>query len=380
MKINRFDPPGNVDDFGADETLKARWNTQMSANFDTGVTSVTQFLNAHGGGTCQFYNPVTHGRTDPDLPLSAGDIPWNGFPKQFLAPGPGQPIQFQAAEPALAAGDFRPQDEYLEWHVTRDSADKIVSVQFTCEGWDYYEFLGEHAPNTLLNLYRTFVNPSIKRSDLFDGNTYDRLNRFNTSEGAMHLTHGANNLFAEVFLAATATVRRRNSAGVEITQPIELTNCARFGDASRNSDPTIGAGVNGFARAGRMVTLANPVGLYMTSFDGSGFHLSDGTPVGQFFRVLRGALPRALRAEYRLSPDLEAQGLTVSDVFIGGNQIRFGGQIAQKITMKLTGVASVAQTVNDAPVGCGAIGAASAVGAIGLANAGAELPPLRSTE
>jgi hypothetical protein len=381
MKITRFDPPGNIDDFGTDDALKARWSAEMSRNFDVGVASVTRFLNTQGGGTCQFYNPVTQGRTDPDLPLAAGDIPWNGFPKRFLSTGPGQPTQFQAAEPVLAPGENRPQDEYLEWHVTRNAAGKIVSVQFTCEGYDYYEFLGEHAPDKLLELYRQFISPSVQRSDLFNGDTYDRLNRFNTSDGAMHLTHSANNLFAEVFLAASATVRRRNTAGNEITQPIPLIRCGRFGGVDRNSDPTIGAGVNGFARARRMITLANPVGLYIANFDGSGFHLSDGTPAGQFFRVLRGTLPRALRAEYRLSPELEAQGLTVSDVFIGGNPITFGGQIAQRITMKLTGVASVAQTVNNTPTGCGAVSAVEVGGGgLGLTAVGQELPPLRSVE
>jgi hypothetical protein len=75
MKIDHFDPPGNNDDFGTDSALKKRWSKTMSGNFDTGVSSVTAFLASRGGGTCQFYNPVTHGRTDPDLPLSAEEIP-----------------------------------------------------------------------------------------------------------------------------------------------------------------------------------------------------------------------------------------------------------------------------------------------------------------
>ncbi len=60
----------------------------------------------------------------------------------------------------------------------------------------------------------------------------------------MHLTQQANNLFAEVLLAAEATVRRKSAAGAEITSAIPLTKCAGFGDERRNSDPAIGAGVN----------------------------------------------------------------------------------------------------------------------------------------
>jgi hypothetical protein len=357
MKIDRFDPPGNNDDFGSDAALKKKWSDTMSRNFDTGVSSVTAFLASHGGGTCQFYNPVTHGRSDPDLPLSAGEISWNGFPKRFLSPGPGVPTDFKGAERPIAAGENREQDEYLEWHVTRRS-NKIVSVQFTCEGYDYYDFLAENARGKLVELYRKFIDPAVKEADLFKGDgSYDRFNRFNTADGAMHLTHGANNLFAEVFLAATATVRRKNAAGVEHTSAIPLIKCGKFGGEERNSDPKIGIEVNSLARQKRMIALANPVGLYIGKFDGSGFRLPDGSPAGgsEFFKIVRGTPGQALRAVYELPPAIAASGLTVSDVKIGGKPIEFGGQIAEKITMKLTGVASVAQGIDNAPVACGGV-------------------------
>ncbi len=56
----------------------------------------------------------------------------------------------------------------------------------------------------------------------------------------------------EVFLAATATVRRRRQHGAELTSAIPLINCAQYGDASRNSDPAIGAAVNR-GRAGTLL-------------------------------------------------------------------------------------------------------------------------------
>jgi len=102
MKIDRFDPPGNNDDFGSDAALKEHWNQTMSGYFDTGVNSVTTYLAAHGGGTCQFYNPLTQGRTDPDLPPA--DLTWNGFPKKFISTGPGVPTRFKDAEPAVSPG------------------------------------------------------------------------------------------------------------------------------------------------------------------------------------------------------------------------------------------------------------------------------------
>jgi hypothetical protein len=355
MKIDHLDPPGNMlSDFSDDPTLPNQWSQTLSATFDRSVAAVTAFLNNNGGGTCQFYNPLTNGATAPDLPRTSGDITWNGFPKRFSSMGAGHPTRFAEAEPPLAAGQNRPQDEYLEWFVNRNSAGKITSVHFTCEAWDYFEFLGAAARRKLVSLYQQFISPSVTEQDLLnpDG-SYNRKNKWNTELGAMHLTHDANNLFAEVFLAASATVRREQG-GMELTSSIPLINCARYGDEARNSDPNIGFAVNELARDGRMITLANPVGLYMREFDGAGLSLN-GQPAGGFLTVVRGGFPLALRAVYQLPADLAASGLTVSDVKIGGSNLEFGGQLAQRITMHLIGVASVAQTVNNAPARCGQI-------------------------
>jgi len=191
-------------------------------------------------------------------------------------------------------------------------------------------------------------------ADLFQGSEYYVLNKWNTELGAMHLTHPANNLFAEVFLAGSATVRR-SQHGSEITQAIPLCKCGAFGAYTRNSDPAIGAAVNGLCRDGRHVTLADPVGLYMGNFNGAGLTVN-GQPAGGFFKVVRGAFPTALRAVYELPPELAAQGLTVSDVRIGGAAVQFGGQLAERITMHIAGIASVATDIHNTPVSvCGAV-------------------------
>jgi len=356
MKIDHFDPPANIDDLDT-PALKAAWTKTMSANFETTVRSVQAHLDDNGGGTCQFYNPLLAGLTGPDLPPSAGTVPWNGFPKRLQQGGPGGGPDFAGAEPvALPPDTGRPQDEYLEWHVTRNAAHKIVSVEFTCEGYDYYQFLAKAAPDKLLFLYKTFISPSVQKADLFHGDgSYNRFNHWNIRDGAMHLTNDANNLFAEVFLAGSATVRRKNQTGAEVTASVPLTRCSGFGDPGRNSDPAIGAAVNSLARQGRMITLANPVGLYIGSFDGAGFHLPDGSSASGFFQILRGQPGRTLRAVYKLPDNLAATGLTVSDVKINGTAIEFGGQIAQRITMQLTGIASVDQSIHNPLLDCGSV-------------------------
>jgi hypothetical protein len=351
MKLTRFDPPAQIDDLAGNAAGLQAWSDLLSGYFTEAVTRISNFLTSHHSGTSQFYNPVSNGIVSQDL---THDITWNGFPKRFVAQQPGQQTNYAAAESAPAAGVNRPQDEYLEWHVTRNGQGKIQSVQFTCEGPDYWAFLAAVDRNKVLALYRQYINPAVEMQDLFAGNNYNRLNRWNTRDGAMHLTHPANNLFAEVQLGGEATVRRQKN-NVELTSSSQLIQCALYGDATRNSDPKIGAEVNAFARQGYRITLANPVGLYIHSLDDHGWQFADGTPAQGFFQILRGTGNRILRAEYRLPANLEAQGRTVSDVLIGGQPIQFGGQIAEKITMKLTGSVCQQGSVTNPPSPCGPV-------------------------
>lgn len=371
MKITKFDPPGNNGDFAGNPALAEKWSSHMSGYFDEGVQSVRQKLAA--GGTPQFYNPVTNGSTAPDVAGAAGVITWNGFPRKFLSTGPGVPTDFAGAEPTPNVGRVRPQDEYLEWFVKK-AAGKITSVQFTCEGFDYYRFLNDNAPNVLLALYQQFISPAVKLADLQSaGGAYNIVNKWNTKSGAMHLTEQANNLFAEVILGAEATVRRKRPNGQEVVSAIPLTRCAQFGDETRNSDPAIGAAVNALARQGRMITLANPVGLYIDSLDDSAFRLPDGSATTGWFKILRGSAGLTLRAIFEPPA---GSPFKVSDVKIGGVPVTFGGHIAQHITMKLVGVASVSQTVQNAPVPCAGVSPVAAIAAA-VAAARPALPPRR---
>ena len=79
MKITQFDAPGKNGDFTGNAALAAKWSSQMSKDFDQGVADVNAKLAAHGGGTSQFYNPLTHGpikmcfnETPPDRPFPSG--------------------------------------------------------------------------------------------------------------------------------------------------------------------------------------------------------------------------------------------------------------------------------------------------------------------
>ncbi|PWT84508.1 MAG: hypothetical protein C5B56_15470, partial [Proteobacteria bacterium] len=184
-KYSRFDPPGNNTDFSGNATLAGQWNDQMTSVFDISIASVNAYLQKHGGGVCQLYNPVSNGRPDSDLPAATTDIPWNGFPKRHGSPGPGKSPDYAGAEAPIHAGTNRDQDEYLEWFVNKKNG-KITSVHFTCEAYDYFEFLAAAAPQKVLELYHTFISPSVQMSELLAPNgSYDRLNKWNTELGAM---------------------------------------------------------------------------------------------------------------------------------------------------------------------------------------------------
>jgi hypothetical protein len=97
------------------------------------------------------------------------------------------------------------------------------------------------------------------------------------------------------------------------------------------------------AARGFSLTLLNPPGLYIHKLNTQGWTMPG--PVNtrvpardEFFRIIRGTPSRILRAVYEvpagvLRPD--GKQMTVSDIQVGGVAIRFGGQIAKRISMKL---------------------------------------------
>ncbi|SCX28024.1 hypothetical protein [Mycolicibacterium fluoranthenivorans] len=369
MPLTRFDPPADIDDLDT-EALRNAWSEEI----DETVTKNRDDLQAKLGPNhpAQFFNELTDPKNMADRVEQP--IMWQGFPrlleKKF---GENSTAAFQHAEDgtptAKARQDF--QDEYLEWHVTRDGtpASKIVRVEFTCEGPEYWKFLGERAPDKVVALYQQHVDPSATRADLFPGGIYDPLNKWNTGRGAMHLIQGNNTLGAEVNIGAFATIKRKDEDGAPITDADKLIRCAKFGAAGRASDPHIGDIVNSLARQGYSITIKNPIGLYIHAIDLTGFTKPDGTPVTpEYFTITRGSVGQGLRAIFAVPPGETTGGhsFTVSDIAIGGIKIAFGGQIAKHISMKLTGVAVEKGKINNPLFGCGA--GAQLFAATGLAH------------
>ncbi|KAF8245563.1 hypothetical protein K440DRAFT_555517 [Wilcoxina mikolae CBS 423.85] len=329
----------------------------------------------------QFFNGTI---TAFDTTQTPKVVSWNGFPNRIALKAKNQaPLRWQMADASRLV-----QDEYLEWTVARDNDGNIISCTFTCEGPEYWQFIadfqntGTGGAVTVTDLYQK-LNPDyasqISESDLFlvNQNTgatvYNPMNFWNQSSenGTIaHLIHPANTLGAEIDISAQATVIRADQQGKIITDSNQLINCSKYGNASRNSDPVvssyltitypqphsltyphpqIGSTINSLSRAGNSISIADPVALYIQSFNTSTLLLQTGPdtriplPPGTV-TYPRGAPPMCLRIQIKIPDGVKgADGtqLTLSDIYDTSTNetIQYGAQFADYITI---GVAAVA--------------------------------------
>ena len=373
--IPQFDPPASLDDFDTIQDQRAAWDEYIALSFQRNIEGVESEV---GVGKCQFYNP----KIIPTDPTVAADvIRWKGFPLVIEANHPGdengalkeaEQLTNKLPDGRNTPFMFRPQDEYLEWFVN-SAQGKVTSVIFTCEGPEYWEALAHGYPlnftlpiaqnglngtkhtravgdkGKLLALYRQFCGPNVQLADLLDNKgNYNRWNKWNTTHGVVHLNNPFNTLSAEINIAAQATILRKKN-GTVINDPDALIRCSGFGEPLRASDPHIGDEVNTLARNGYAITLQNPVGLYMDVLETTGWATPDGTPAIQFWKPIRGGAGMTVRAMFEVPAAL---GYTVGDITIGGEPIKYGGQIAKHLNMKLTGLACRSGSFQNAALDC----------------------------
>lgn len=384
-----FGPPANINDFSRRPELAAKLQEDWSGR-------VSKWMSDRDSGL--FYNAATDASPGSSTPPQG--ITWNGFPlsldkwfnsktnsegakkamiaAETLRPvsavisdqGELVPFSWSKTLPPLRKVDgsvlgdpifpqHRQQDEYCEWFVERDATASIKRISYTAEGPEYWNLLAEHDLTLVLDLYRELVDPSVtlaaitwpfdvacldKRSGnysrCFEAGRYNPWNQWNTSRGAVHLTHPANTLEAEINLGADATQLRNIPVEPDGTiDPIKLICCARYGGVNRSSDPLIGAGVYGFAASGLAVTLSDPVGLYIANVNLDGLKGPGGESLGN------AALKKA-----RVSPDGKmmlrldivpplGSGYMLDQCTFRDEPLTFGGQIAKAITMVLFGQA-----------------------------------------
>jgi hypothetical protein len=369
--MTTFSAPAQVDDF-----TRSSKADELAAGWDAIIDHwLTRAVDVTDG---RFYNPRQQG-----APAGGTEAPivWDAFPlvikRWFESEVGGDAKRYRAADalrPLRPRGRrlravrnevleeelevfHRQQDEYCEWFIERSDG-AITGLQFTSEGPEYWRFLVSGTasffeegdaraditagdPDLAVALYREHVSADVQLEDLlwphdvaawtgagwsyyaFAGE-YNPYNRWNTTAGAMHLTHPSNTLQAEVRLAADATIQRPAAASAR-----SLVCCAGYGDVNRSSDPLIGLAVNQAVAGGNSVTLADPIGLYIAELNQAALSVPDA------WRATRGsqANGRILRARIDVPPE----GLEV-----GGVPLTHGGQVAEHIQMVLTGLVTSA--------------------------------------
>jgi hypothetical protein len=378
--MHLFHPPGFVDDLGT--TGRAHWHAHMAATtaFQRALL-VGELRRTHAHATEAHLAYVDPRKTDVPAGIAPAGQPWNGFPRAVLehyAQGDHEAAweiaERRQAKAAHTTRDGRPvtlefrafQDEYLEWHGEADEHG-IHRVSFTCEGPEYWEQLSQVKFERVHELYCEHLRRDIPPDDLrfaedvlergrrrYRAGQYNPHNRWNTSDGAMHLTHPSNTLGAEINLAARATVARRDIRDDLVESKLELICCAGFGDPNRDSDPSIGATANAVVRQGKLLTLTNPIGLYIASFDGEAITLRDGADVpggstpDTWWRCTRGdergddGGVRMVRVEYEIPagatmPDDQGgrRPLRLADLDVNGLAATRAAALAELVGMHL---------------------------------------------
>jgi hypothetical protein len=345
--------------------------------------SATEELKAWGRDRkdIRYYDPLTMAAPANSV---IKNVHWGALPTSFdqdpRFSGDHNKILAFLDEPQNEPGNpsrSRQQDEYCEW-VVQKAGNRITRVIFTCEPALFYEFLFD-PEQVIQSLNRSALDPQVDREasrrllvDIYRKRTgdntvqlaqlldasgnYTSFNRFN-QDFAVHLQQRNNTLGAELNIAVRSSILRAQGGTGPLKQDAgDLIRCADYGVPARQSDPSIGAAVNQFARENRFLTLADPIGLYMTGLDTEGWTAPNNADPQEFWTVLAGhADPdpekaMIVRAEYAVPL---ARGFTVSDIKIGGTAIGFGGHIADSIGMRLAAlVGPVASLPAPHPIGC----------------------------
>lgn len=390
-----FDPPGSTTDFIDPQN----WHTRMQAISEAIIESlVAQVLGKDPEevtpveienlqGDLGYVNPVQEAPPAGAEPVNIQA--WGGFPQAVerrdwsdiasvfdpIDPNGQLRAVEQLGHEDYGLGEFidadnaqlslpvrHRQDEYLEWEVGKDGR----SVAFVTEGYDYFAELFRHDEQAVVDLYQEFTRNNVitaddlraKRGIVFrsDAGEFDMVarigefnprNRFNIQDGIVHLSHRANSLGAEVFLAGESALARTKFDGsiLDGADAEELLCCNRGGAPNRNSDPIISKAAYAQVLLGNRYTLSNPVGLYIASVDFDGLLLpGDIDPVPRdWWHEVRGsglddiATSRVLRLELRIPENAMFGGrpMRLTDLRIEGGQLMYPGQLAKLISVHL---------------------------------------------
>lgn len=304
--LTRFSPPGH-----AELPDSEGWSDGLAAQ-------LAQFTSLP-----RFFSPLETEGSPTEHPVK-----WPAFPAELRHPGISDDERWELSDRRES------QDEYCEWAIER-SGDDIVSVTFTTETPDYFDHLLAADPAALIALYEELVGARPDPAELRDDEgRFIAANALNvSSEGTIaHLSEPTNTLGAAVRLVAEATVLRSRD-GTAVTEKKDLVRCGGLGGPLRSSDPQIAEAVNSLVRAGSAVSVADPVGLYIDEFLSAGLQTPDGGDAAEFWTLAdRGDGEHTMRATFAVPPE---RGYSVSDITSSGKPLRFGGQLADRVRVRV---------------------------------------------
>jgi len=354
----RLSAPGNVNDFETD-LQRQQWSDHLSQEIDDAIADIAPCAAAP-----QYVNPA---KVDVSA-YGRSVISWPGFPKLLFG-------QYATADQAYAAADatttFRTvqgqrapvtgrgvQDEYLEWYVTRDAAGNVLTIDFTTETQEYWSALYSFSQDLAARRYSQILGTNISVADISKNARYDPYNDFNVTKGIIHLIQINNTLGAELDIAAQSTLPRTDATGNPITDVVSCSHCTNnygLGEPGRNSDPTIASKVAQASQNGCLLTVPDPVGLYIVIFDAGAITGPPGVNVGSCWQVIRGN--PTVRARFTVPA-----GHTFSEFSVAGIALQHPSQIAENIFVGLTAATGTANAVQrPVPRVCAAQSAAPAL-------------------
>jgi len=310
---SRFDPPGGLTrDLNDDAHLLDAWSGVIAGLVRTTISSLERTKDV------QFVNPFD----GKPRSLQPRLIPWITMPAR-LANHKTRDEALKDADARARENDRRDhQPEYSEWFTRRDGKDRVTGVDVTTELPEYWDFLAEKNRAKLVELYQTWVSPDVREGDLFTDDIYNKVNKWNSSQGAMHMTCGINTLTAAMGVIGGAIIWRRRPGTTEV---MDVQYCD--GSATENADPALITHVNRLAREGRDITLENPPGIYILGLDLDGWKRPNGRPVttDDVLAATRGTPPVRMT--------IRGRGFELWESTINGEPIRWGSQIAERVTV-----------------------------------------------
>lgn len=342
---NTYLPPANIRDFESDEEnarFRDSWHQFWYGILDNMANGFHPLAQPPCKGEpnlrARCYNPLAEGAAEQFTILAERTIPWMAFPRIAMVKNHRDDRQeaFHSTEQADIYGNKKLKSEYCEWFEYRDKTGKLSKVVFTTEFPDYWEMLWAQSPERVVALYNELLDlpdgVEVSQQDLEDvRGEYDRYNAFNTRHGQIHMLQEINNIPALGLLVLYVD----NLLEVEKhADNFESRNTPAY-ETFMSADAKVCIDLRSLMRKGLYFSLQNPIGMYILGWNDDGWRLSNGHPATpENWKVIRGNEEgQILRLEYQI-PEGET-------LFIGGTPVTHGGQIAEHVTVGITGVAAV---------------------------------------